>query len=260
MVQLLQNNYFTLFYIAFMREIPDPFSKESHPCAGGSCLAELQIQLVVVFSAKTVGKQIFNTLKPFMYRTIKMIKDSSAYKSAGKIGAIGMNAVPIKGALEKAQGAAQALGDHLQDVTSDAMGAMGSPVGNMMEFLGNDDGTDDSASESDDEELDDNGNVIKDSVVAAGIGPGPDEVHDEEQLAAIKNPVERQMRLMPYEGTFNDFNDRVIQFGYLVLFSPAFPLAPLLAFINNVLEIRSSGYKMCRGATSSPSLGLAYAA
>lgn len=34
------------------------------------------------------------------------------------------------------------------------------------------------------------------------------------------------------------FNDRCIQFGYLVLFAPAFPLAPLLAFVNNVIEIR----------------------
>ena len=49
---------FSLFYIAFMREIPDPFSKKPHPCTGGSCLSELQIQLIVVFSAKTVGKQV----------------------------------------------------------------------------------------------------------------------------------------------------------------------------------------------------------
>ena len=88
------------------------------------------------------------------------------------------------------------------------------------------------------------------------------------------HPVELQTRLMPYKGTFDDFNDRcrmyqqlyqfiflnnclklaascfvgrVIQFGYLVLFSPAFPLAPLLAFVNNVVEIRTASYKMCRG-------------
>ena len=27
----------------------------------------------------------------------------------------------------------------------------------------------------------------------------------------------------------------------------AFPLAPFLAFINNVIEIRTSGYKFCNG-------------
>ena len=35
------------------------------------------------------------------------------------------------------------------------------------------------------------------------------------------------------QGTFDDFNDRAIQFGYLVLFAPAFPLAPFFAYINN---------------------------
>ena len=58
---------------------------------------------------------------------------------------------------------------------------------------------------------------------------------------------ERQAHLMPYEGTFDDFNDRVIQFGYIVLFAPAYPLAPFLAFVNNIVEIRLGGYKMCSG-------------
>ena len=37
---------------AYMREIPDPFTNKPHPCKGGSCLAELQLQLMVVFTAK----------------------------------------------------------------------------------------------------------------------------------------------------------------------------------------------------------------
>ena len=64
-------------------------------------------------------------------------------------------------------------------------------------------------------------------------------------LKSVRNPYELQNRLMPYDGTFDDFNDRIIQFGYLVLFAPAFPLAPFLAFVNNVIEIRTSGFKMC---------------
>jgi hypothetical protein len=40
---------------------------------------------------------------------------------------------------------------------------------------------------------------------------------------------------------------QVVQFGYLVLFAPAYPLAPFLAFVNNILEIRFGGYKMCHG-------------
>ena len=37
-----------------------------------------------------------------------------------------------------------------------------------------------------------------------------------------------------------------IQFGYLALFSPAYPLAPLLALLNNILEIRVDASKLCR--------------
>ena len=53
------NNYFVLFYIAYMREMKDPFSGQSHPCDGGNCLPELQTQLLVVFTTKTFGKQVW---------------------------------------------------------------------------------------------------------------------------------------------------------------------------------------------------------
>lgn len=36
----------------------------------------------------------------------------------------------------------------------------------------------------------------------------------------------------------------VIQFGYAALFVVAFPLAPLLALLNNYVEIRVDSYKV----------------
>ena len=45
--------------------------------------------------------------------------------------------------------------------------------------------------------------------------------------------------------SFGVANALVAQFGYLALFAPAFPLAPLLAFINNVFEIRIDAVKFC---------------
>ena len=33
--------------------------------------------------------------------------------------------------------------------------------------------------------------------------------------------------------------------GYVLLFSPAFPLAPLCAFLNNLLEARVDAFKLC---------------
>ena len=57
-----------LFYIGYMREFKDPLSGKSHPCEDGNCLPELQMQLMVVFTGKTMGKQIAYTLKPFVFR------------------------------------------------------------------------------------------------------------------------------------------------------------------------------------------------
>lgn len=50
--------------------------------------------------------------------------------------------------------------------------------------------------------------------------------------------------LDPYEGSFEDFNQMVIQFGYIALFAPACAAAPFLALVNNVTEIRTDAYKV----------------
>eukprot|EP00698_Gefionella_okellyi_P015918 TRINITY_DN4523_c0_g1_i1.p1 TRINITY_DN4523_c0_g1~~TRINITY_DN4523_c0_g1_i1.p1 ORF type:complete len:721 (-),score=185.11 TRINITY_DN4523_c0_g1_i1:896-3058(-) len=47
-----------------------------------------------------------------------------------------------------------------------------------------------------------------------------------------------------YPGTFDDYNELVIQFGYVILFVAAFPLAPLLAFASNFIEIRMDAFKI----------------
>eukprot|EP01048_Picozoa_sp_COSAG05_P016012 COSAG05_NODE_2006_length_3716_cov_1.634504_4_plen_249_part_00 len=82
--------------------------------------------------------------------------------------------------------------------------------------------------------------------VTASAGGRNDPVQQLRLLRNVRNSYELQARLMPYKSTFDDFNDRVIQFGYLVLFAPAFPLAPFLALLNNIVEIRTSGYKLTR--------------
>ena len=48
------NNYFVLFYIAYLREVPDPVTNQPHPCDGGNCFPELQMQLAIVFTGKTI--------------------------------------------------------------------------------------------------------------------------------------------------------------------------------------------------------------
>ncbi|RIA84496.1 calcium-activated chloride channel-domain-containing protein [Glomus cerebriforme] len=45
------------------------------------------------------------------------------------------------------------------------------------------------------------------------------------------------------ESIMTEYEEMVIQFGFLALFGVAFPLAPLFAWINNITEIRSDAFK-----------------
>jgi len=57
---------------------------------------------------------------------------------------------------------------------------------------------------------------------------------------------ERENQLNQHEGTFDEYSEMVIQYGYITLFAAAFPLAPLLAALNNVVELRSDTWKWLR--------------
>ncbi|XP_065163565.1 anoctamin-10 isoform X3 [Atheta coriaria] len=48
-----------------------------------------------------------------------------------------------------------------------------------------------------------------------------------------------------YEGTYDDYLEMFIQFGYVVLFSSVYPIAAFWAVFNNVLEIRADAFKLC---------------
>ena len=48
-----------------------------------------------------------------------------------------------------------------------------------------------------------------------------------------------------YDGTFDDYLEMFIQFGYVTLFSSAYPLAGLCALLNNLIEVRSDAFKLC---------------
>ena len=57
----------------------------------------------------------------------------------------------------------------------------------------------------------------------------------------VLSAIEKQFMLEEYDqmfGAFNHFKETAILFGYAVLFSTAFPIAPLLAFISTYFEIR----------------------
>mmetsp|Transcript_47156 Transcript_47156/g.75551 ORF Transcript_47156/g.75551 Transcript_47156/m.75551 type:complete len:954 (+) Transcript_47156:88-2949(+) len=50
--------------------------------------------------------------------------------------------------------------------------------------------------------------------------------------------VEDQTGKGPYANTIDDMSELVVQFGYVTLFVMAFPLTPLLAVVNNVIEMK----------------------
>ncbi|XP_014671178.1 PREDICTED: anoctamin-4-like [Priapulus caudatus] len=47
----------------------------------------------------------------------------------------------------------------------------------------------------------------------------------------------------PLLGFFDEYLEMVIQYGFITLFVAAFPLAPLFALLNNIMEIRIDAYK-----------------
>lgn len=67
---------------------------------------------------------------------------------------------------------------------------------------------------------------------------------DEEGLPALTQ-AEVESAMKKYEDTLDDYLEMCIQFGYITLFSSAFPLAALCALLNNIIEIRSDAFKLC---------------
>uniref|UniRef100_A0A3P9MKJ7 Anoctamin n=1 Tax=Oryzias latipes TaxID=8090 RepID=A0A3P9MKJ7_ORYLA len=55
-----------------------------------------------------------------------------------------------------------------------------------------------------------------------------------------------QRSLPPFPGLFAEYIELLVQFGYLSLFSCVFPLTAVLLLLNNVTEIRSDAYKICK--------------
>jgi len=67
-----------------------------------------------------------------------------------------------------------------------------------------------------------------------------DPIEEKVFLQRVRNEVE----LPGYEVT-EDLREMCIQFGYLALFSPVWPLVPVSFFINNWIELRSDFFKIC---------------
>ncbi|KAK2908068.1 hypothetical protein Q8A73_009141 [Channa argus] len=69
----------------------------------------------------------------------------------------------------------------------------------------------------------------------------------EERASTTLTQAEMESCMQTYADTFQDYQEMFVQFGYVVLFSSAFPLAAMCALINNIIEIRSDAFKLCTG-------------
>ncbi len=56
--------------------------------------------------------------------------------------------------------------------------------------------------------------------------------------------IRAQAALPRFEGTFEEYSEMTIQFGYVCMFGSALPISALIAVLNNVLEWRTDVYKL----------------
>ncbi|XP_076844677.1 anoctamin-10 isoform X2 [Brachyhypopomus gauderio] len=68
-------------------------------------------------------------------------------------------------------------------------------------------------------------------------------------MGDVELPLVEQVQLEgdmnTYLGTFDDYLEQFLLFGYVSLFSCVYPLAALLVVLNNVTEVYSDAFKMC---------------
>ena len=50
-----------------------------------------------------------------------------------------------------------------------------------------------------------------------------------------------------FAGTYSEFNEMAIQFGYVTMFASVAPWAPFFCMLNNMAERRTDAYKMLYG-------------
>lgn len=58
--------------------------------------------------------------------------------------------------------------------------------------------------------------------------------------------AKEEIDLDPYLDTYDDYLEMFVQFGYVFLFSSVYPMAAFWAVLNNILELKTDAFKLCR--------------
>uniref|UniRef100_A0AAF5DLF7 Anoctamin n=1 Tax=Strongyloides stercoralis TaxID=6248 RepID=A0AAF5DLF7_STRER len=86
--------------------------------------------------------------------------------------------------------------------------------------------------------------ILKSSTFVSQRLPIPEfKVQQEEKYLITDSEI--QSLMSAYERPLDDYLEMFIQFGYVLLFSPAFSLAAFCALINNFFEIKVDAFKLC---------------
>ena len=198
------NNYFVLFYIAYMRQVDLSFIHEDlgeidAECKGGSCMPELSVQVGVVFTTKMLIAQVLEIAKPWL-----------AAKKSTVGQALQLSKLQKQLKHTMAEAAQMVLPENVEEMLE-----VDEPTLKRKEAL-------DQKAE----------NLAK-------------RLRHAQEAGLEGSAAENESYMVDYENTFDDFNEMAIQYGYLALFSPAYPLAPVLALANNIVEIRVDATKLC---------------
>jgi hypothetical protein len=221
------NNYFILFYIAYLRQIE--FRGVKKQC-DQSCLGELQLQMLIVFTGKTFGLQFVELAKPFVAHKIDLFLETQSTSSVNNVAK--KMVAGVKNVEENMVSAGSTVVHGAADVVNKGVGVVAHVV-------------------LDDASLNELG-YTEDSKEHAETRAQLLAKQNARQSASttqITDPYELQTHMVNYEegGTFDDFNEMAIQYGYIALFSPCMTLAPFFALLNNVFEIRGDAWKLCKG-------------
>eukprot|EP00644_Phytophthora_capsici_P000224 jgi/Phyca11/100106/e_gw1.4.413.1 len=84
--------------------------------------------------------------------------------------------------------------------------------------------------------------MSKRSSLKAEEGKMAKETHSKD---TIVKKIDAELLFPTYDGTFDDYLEMFVQFGQVTLFAAAYPLASLWSLFNNIMEIRSDGFKLC---------------
>lgn len=221
------NSFASLFYIAFIK----PFIPDIDPCTG-TCMLELQTTLATIFLTRLamgnlteLGIPMFKTYLEDRKRKQEManhqqqlseLLGNNATTTQSLVGSNNSFANAVE--LSQSNGSNNKARQHQALLTTD-----------MSETL-------------------DPMNPDDDSDEVQQLRRKQQQQQLDELAKSEMSEIEKAYLLEEYHvmlGTFDDYAELVIQFGYTTMFVAGFPLATVMSLVNNYVEIRVDGWKLC---------------